>query len=180
MTEQFTPRQLVEAKLSDADWGLFEYVGWDGFQHQVRQLRRKTVWEVFPEAIRPAVREGLVLPLVCGRCRGTGNVEARRVHLGAPGTCFECDGRRFVEGDANTLAAAEAARSAHTDREHTYRAWERRVATENRDARNGAWALMNREPERFEKLKDAIAANRPVEEALVAYLRQAEAELSAE
>lgn len=119
----------------------------------------------------------LVKPIKCRRCRGTGNVEARRVHLGVPGLCFTCDGRGRVEGDKETLRIAKEESERRIARGRAYDLWERTTST---DARNGAWALLRLEPVRFEKLVDSIVAGDPrVEPALIAYLREAEAKLAA-
>jgi len=123
----------------------------------------------------------LVKPVTCKRCKGSGNVQARRVHLGVPGTCFDCDGRGRVEGDAATLAAREAERAEHVAEWRSFRAWEaERKAAGAVDVLEGARALEALEPARFEKLLKSIRAGHPgVDAALLAYLDQAKADLAA-
>lgn len=124
----------------------------------------------------------LVKPVTCKRCKGSGNVQARRVHLGIPGTCFDCDGRGRVEGDAATLAAREAARMERVAEWEAWKVWEaEHKAAGAADVLEGARALEALEPARYTKLRTAIRAGHPgVDAALLTYLAQAKAALTAQ
>lgn len=127
----------------------------------------------------------LVKPVTCTRCKGEGYVEARREHLGISGLCFQCDGRKQVEGDQATIAARKAEEKVRTERQMAYLLWEQRHrlarTPESDTILEGAWALMHREPERFQKLKDSLYAGRTdIEPALIAYAQQANEELRKE
>lgn len=126
------------------------------------------------------MRATLVKPVNCKRCGGSGNVQARRVHLGIPGTCFDCDGAGRVEGDAATLAAREAQRMERVAEWEAFHAWEAdRKAAGAADVLEGARALEALEPVRYAKLLKAIRAGHPgVDAALLDYLAQAKANLA--
>lgn len=112
-----------------------------------------------------------VKPIECPRCKGRGIVEitTRRVHAGAPGGCFQCDGAGVVEGDRDTIRAAKAAAEKWT-RERT--ALGRAAFDHGHFAHSGLCHLETHAPERLAKAVANFAAGRTdVVPALDAYFR---------
>lgn len=110
----------------------------------------------------------LVKPIKCRRCRGTGNVGTRRVHLGVPGLCLGCDGRGQVEGDPATL------RARREEAERVKVRWAVAVAwfkTRDPLVREAFDVLEYEDTPRSRKALDSIMAGHPgVERALLDYL----------
>ena len=116
-----------------------------------------------------AREQGLVTPVTCKRCRGTGNVTARRAHYGVTGLCFKCDGLGLEEGDpaqirANRAAAKEAKRIAEEKQAIRGAAYQRmrdelpsfvpfrdeETTPGFHTVQGGLWALEELEPERID------------------------------
>lgn len=99
------------------------------------------------------------------------------VHAGFPGTCYSCDGRGEVEGDAATIAAAKARSKAVKGiiRHVTAEAERRGLARHNAALLSyGLDHLATHEPARYEAALASFQAGHPrLTEAVVAYTAEA-------
>lgn len=116
----------------------------------------------------------------CNRCRGTGiySQYVRRVHMGAPGVCLECDGAgRARISTPQEIADAAAAKKVA---ERRSRLLEQLKSVIMPDHDNRAFALIaidrlqTLEPERYQRMLDSVEAGRiaDVVRHLVAYYHE--------